>query len=71
MEAIIKKSVNFPPKWKVPDGFTDARDLFVGYLLLDAWIGNGDRHHENWGFVRPKTSQTGIYLAPTKASENI
>ncbi|WP_293023072.1 MULTISPECIES: HipA domain-containing protein [unclassified Moorena] len=65
MEAIREKSVNFPPSWTVPDGFTDARDLFVGYLLLDAWIGNGDRHHENWGFVLPKTSQTGIYLAPT------
>jgi hypothetical protein len=26
-------------------------DLFVGYLLLDAWIGNTDRHHENWGVL--------------------
>ena len=25
---------------------------FVGYLLLDALISNGDRHHENWGFLR-------------------
>ena len=65
MEAIRKKSASFPPNWTVPDGFTDARDLFVGYLLLDAWIGNGDRHHENWGFVRSETSQTDIYLAPT------
>ncbi len=24
---------------------------FIGYLLLDAWIANTDRHHENWGVV--------------------
>ncbi len=24
---------------------------FVGYLMFDAWIGNQDRHHENWGAV--------------------
>jgi hypothetical protein len=23
--------------------------LFPGYLMLDALIGNTDRHHENWG----------------------
>jgi hypothetical protein len=65
MEAIQENSVGFPPSWTVPHSFTDARDLFVGYLLLDAWIGNGDRHHENWGFVRPQNSQASIYLAPT------
>jgi len=65
MEAIQENSVGFPPSWAVPHSFTDARDLFVGYLLLDAWIGNGDRHHENWGFVRPQDSQASIYLAPT------
>lgn len=28
-----------------------APEFFVGYLMLDAWIGNQDRHHENWGAV--------------------
>jgi len=28
-----------------------AVDLFVGYLVFDAWIGNTDRHHENWGVI--------------------
>lgn len=65
MEAIKKKSVGFPPSWTAPRSFTDARDLFVGYLLLDAWIGNGDRHHENWGFIRRQNFQPSIYLAPT------
>lgn len=25
--------------------------MFVGYLMLDALIGNTDRHHENWGII--------------------
>src|SRR5690606_22377951 len=29
----------------------DAFDSFVGYLMLDALIGNTDRHHENWGVI--------------------
>jgi hypothetical protein len=28
-----------------------AIDLFVGYLVFDAWIGNTDRHHQNWGVI--------------------
>lgn len=35
---------------------------FLGYLLLDALIGNSDRHHENWAIVR---HERGQYLAPT------
>lgn len=65
MEAIEENSVGFPPSWTAPRSFTDARDLFVGYLLLDAWIGNGDRHHENWGFIRRQNFEPSIYLAPT------
>jgi hypothetical protein len=37
-------------------------DIFVGYLMLDAWIGNTDRHHENWALVvRPQAT----HLAPS------
>lgn len=38
-------------------------DIFIGYLLFDAWIGNTDRHHENWGVV--VTENGTIELAPT------
>jgi hypothetical protein len=48
--------------------FTDEPDeamrCFVGYLMLDAWIGNGDRHNENWGLVNNPNKRT-ITLAPT------
>lgn len=35
---------------------------FLGYLFLDALIGNSDRHHENWAIIRHTAGQ---YLAPT------
>ena len=44
-----------------------AADVFIGYLMLDAWIGNTDRHHENWGvtttYRREGTQE--VRLAPT------
>ena len=24
----------------------------LGFFLFDCWIGNTDRHHENWGLIR-------------------
>ena len=51
-----------PPDWPAPEGVTTAFDLFVGYLLFDAWIANQDRHHENWPLI---SHQDMIYLAPT------
>ncbi|NJN37544.1 MAG: HipA-like protein [Acaryochloridaceae cyanobacterium CSU_3_4] len=53
-QIIEDSSVNLPSGWTPPDGVRTAADLFVGYLLLllDAWIGNTDRHHENWAFIR-------------------
>jgi hypothetical protein len=32
----------------LPEGVTTAVDVFAGYVMLDAWIANQDRHHENW-----------------------
>jgi len=39
-----------------------AAEVFCGYLVLDAWIGNTDRHHENWAVIA--RGQERI-LAPT------
>jgi hypothetical protein len=36
----------------VPPGVESALDVFVGYVMLDAWISNQDRHHENWAALR-------------------
>lgn len=58
-----------PPKgWELPEGVKDCCSVFVGYLLLDALIGNTDRHHENWAAIEtPATSEAPAarYLAPT------
>jgi hypothetical protein len=40
-------------------------DVFVGYLLLDALIGNTDRHHENWGVLLTSAQPRVAELAPT------
>jgi HipA-like C-terminal domain len=46
----------------LPAGVTDAMGLFVGYLLLDALIGNTDRHHENWAVVVERSASGARHL---------
>ena len=46
----------------VPTGILSALDVFVGYVMLDAWIANQDRHHENWAALRDADR---LRLAPT------
>jgi hypothetical protein len=47
-----------------PIGIETAAHLFAGYLLFDAWIGNTDRHHENWAVLLNRNDGT-VHLAPT------
>lgn len=35
----------------LPAEVRTAWDVFAGYVLLDACIGNTDRHHENWALI--------------------
>jgi hypothetical protein len=51
-----------PGAESIPPGIVTALDVFVGYLMLDAWIANQDRHHENWGAL---VSGDELRLAPT------
>lgn len=44
--------IDMPGGWEPPPGVASAVDVFGGYLLLDAWIGNTDRHHQNWGLLQ-------------------
>jgi hypothetical protein len=49
-----------------PDYRQKARIAMAGYLVLDALIGNTDRHHENWGLLlRRAGDQWRGWLAPT------
>jgi len=45
-----------------PEGIGTALDVFAGYVMLDAWIANQDRHHETWGALGDGEPMT---LAPT------
>ncbi|SKG00756.1 Uncharacterised protein [Mycobacteroides abscessus subsp. massiliense] len=49
-EAIA--DAGLPPGYLLPAGFS-AFDVFAGYLVLDAWIANRDRHDENWSIMLP------------------
>lgn len=41
-------------------------EQFAGYLVLDALVGNTDRHHENWGFLRrERAGRVDYSLAPS------
>ena len=54
---------DLPLDWTPPPYVENACDAFIGYLLLDAVVGNTDRHHENWGFIRTVGGE--FHLAPT------
>ncbi|ACZ11423.1 HipA domain-containing protein [Sulfurospirillum deleyianum] len=54
-------------KAELPLGYSNEMcnsclDVFISYILLDCLISNGDRHHENWGFI---VYESKVYLAPT------
>ncbi len=63
LQAIGRRDTQIPLNWTPPPSINSAVDTFIGYLLLDVWIGNGDRHHENWGLV--STGDRTIHLSPT------
>ena len=61
---VIKALYPPPEDWLkgLPKGITSATDIFAGYIMLDAWIGNQDRHHENWAALKLENT---LQLAPT------
>ncbi|SPM33706.1 hypothetical protein MRAB57_1510 [Mycobacterium rhizamassiliense] len=44
-----------------PDGFS-AFDVFAGYMVLDAWIANRDRHDDNWSILTPPPGEANYRL---------
>jgi hypothetical protein len=62
IQAIDLPTVFPPYNWELPTGINSAIDTFIGYLMLDTWVSNSDRHHENWGFI---VLDNKFYLAPT------
>ncbi|MEO8658973.1 MAG: HipA domain-containing protein [Bryobacteraceae bacterium] len=63
MITVRSKVQALPPGWKAPAFVQSSVDAFIGYLLLDALVGNTDRHHENWAVLRLPDGT--VHLAPT------
>ncbi|MGH8546715.1 MAG: phosphatidylinositol kinase [Gammaproteobacteria bacterium] len=65
--AVLRDAgIQVPTTWQGAAGINTASDVFAGYLMLDALIGNTDRHHENWGLVSHAGSERQeVWLAPT------
>ena len=40
------------------DEAAEAKRQFAGYVVLDALIGNTDRHHDNWGLIEFEAPST-------------
>ncbi len=60
--AFLSAGIHLPEGWVAPcEGFS-AVDVFSGYLMLDALIGNQDRHEENWAVIWHGGT---VRLAPT------
>jgi hypothetical protein len=63
LAVLEEPSLQVPLAWAGMAGITTPVEVFVGYLLFDAWIANQDRHHENWGLV--VTPERTRHLAPS------
>jgi hypothetical protein len=62
--AVMKNRTVRPPiGWESARGLDSAISVFIGYLMLDAWIANQDRHHENWALL--VTRDREFHLAPS------
>ena len=60
---LTHQGINIPVGCESFPGVETAFDFFIGYLMLDTWIANQDRHHENWGLL--VAPPQGVHLAPS------
>ncbi|HPE58850.1 MAG TPA: HipA domain-containing protein [Thiolinea sp.] len=63
-KEIVRLPIGYEPT--IDEGLHDVSGLFVAYLMFDCWIGNQDRHDQNWGVVLDYTEKVGKgFLAPS------
>ncbi|MGD1206894.1 hypothetical protein ACKUVQ_10845 [Mycobacterium seoulense] len=48
----LLSGAGMPPEAGLPAEFSGF-DVFAGFMVLDAWIANRDRHDENWSILLP------------------
>lgn len=64
--AVMSKGaeiIGMPDSYLPPAEISGVAGLFLGYLMLDALVGNQDRHDENWGLILMPDGR--VTLAPT------
>lgn len=64
LTIISGEQIHPPSGFVATNQIKSAAEVFVGYLMLDAWVANQDRHHENWGLILDVAQKT-ISLAPS------
>ncbi len=64
-KPIVQLPLGYTPL--MGEGSHDVVEMYVAYLMFDCWIGNQDRHDQNWGVVLDYTSAEGVdaFLAPS------
>lgn len=62
VQTLLDRDVKLPPNYAVPEGIENGADMFVGILLLDATVGNEDRHDHNIDIVRQINGES--YISP-------
>lgn len=63
MMAAILVFIDYDLKLNKIKDHKEGWHMMAGYLMLDAWIGNTDRHSMNWGIIKNKNNT--YRLAPT------
>jgi hypothetical protein len=63
LDVLEQAHLQVPLYWPSAIGITRPVDVFIGYLMFDAWIANQDRHHENRGVITLPGAMK--YLAPS------
>lgn len=65
----LEMLIQLPPLFdKAASGYDHSIiDIFAAYLMFDCWIGNQDRHDQNWGIVLDykKKESERFFLAPS------
>ena len=64
VESVFQALEGVDPPSEVEISVT-AWTVFIGYLALDALIGNTDRHEENWSAIKPAEAGSRRRLSPT------
>lgn len=58
--AVLRQSfIGLPATAPADPALKTAPDLFISYLMLDALVGNTDRHHENWAVLQFNSGGAG------------